>query len=90
MVNVSTLWFDAGWKRSDAYMLHSSQGFRCIWCEVILSHVCVFSSVATDALVLKNRVISTHSAYEIYFVLDQFHVDMLHIEQHENMKYPVF
>ena len=34
---------------------------------------CVFSNVATDDLLLKHQTISTHTADEIIFVLDQFH-----------------
>ena len=33
----------------------------------------LFRTVATDALVLKHRAISTHSADEMFIVLDQFH-----------------
>ena len=43
------------------------------------THGCVFSIVATDALVLKHQTISTHSADEIIFVLDQFHTEILYL-----------
>ena len=36
-------------------------------------NVCVLSTVATDALVLKHQAISTHDAEYIFIVLDQFH-----------------
>ena len=40
------------------------------------THECVFSNVATGALVLKHQTISTHSADEIIFVLEQFHTEI--------------
>ena len=36
------------------------------------THVCVVSTVATDALVLKHQAISSHSADLTFIVLDQF------------------
>ena len=41
------------------------------------THVCAFSNVATDALVL-HQTINNHSADEIFIVLDQFHKEILH------------
>ena len=38
-----------------------------------------FSNVATDALVLKHQTISTHSADEIFIVLDQFDTKILRL-----------
>ena len=43
------------------------------------THECVFSNVATDGLVLKHQTISTHSADEIIFVLEQFHTEILYL-----------
>ena len=37
------------------------------------THVCVLSTMATDALVLKHRAISIHNPDGIFIVLDQFH-----------------
>ena len=42
-------------------------------------HGCILSNVATDALVLKHQVISTHNANKIVKVLDQFHTKMLNL-----------
>ena len=36
-------------------------------------HECIFSTVATDALVLKHQAISIHSADYIFIVMDQLH-----------------
>ena len=40
---------------------------------------CVFSIVATDALVLEHQGISIHSADEIFITLDQFNTTILHL-----------
>ena len=37
-------------------------------------HVCILSTVATDAPVLKHRAISTHSADKICIAFDQFNM----------------
>ena len=37
-------------------------------------HVCVVSTVATDALVLKHQAISIHNADWTFIVLDQFDI----------------
>ena len=42
------------------------------------THGCVLSRVANDALV-KNQAISTHRAYIIPFISNQFHREMLHL-----------
>ena len=41
-------------------------------------HGCAVSTVATDALVLKHKVISILNADKTFIVLDQFHLKMLH------------
>ena len=43
------------------------------------THGCVVSTVATDALVLKHQAISIHNADQIFIVLDQFHIRILHL-----------
>ena len=43
---------------------------------------CIYSIVATDALVPKHQAISIHSAGLIFIVLDQFHTD-IHYKQLE-------
>ena len=42
-------------------------------------HGCVFNTVPTDALVLKQQAISIHSADKISIVLDQFHTEILRV-----------
>ena len=42
-------------------------------------HGCALSIVATDALVLKHQVISTHSTDYIFIVLIQFHSKILQL-----------
>ena len=42
-------------------------------------HEWLLSNVATDALVLKHKAISSHSADTIFIVLDPFHTEILHI-----------
>ena len=37
----------------------------------------IFSTVATDVLVLKHQAINIYSADEIYIVLNQFHTTVL-------------
>ena len=37
----------------------------------------LLSAIATDALMLKHQVISTHSADYIFIVLDQFHIEKI-------------
>ena len=46
------------------------------WLE---THGCVFSTVATDALVLKHQAISTHSADWTIIVLHKFHTEILQL-----------
>ena len=41
-------------------------------------HGCVFSTVAADALVLKYRAVSIHSADKVFIVLGQFPMEILH------------
>ena len=41
--------------------------------------MCVLTTVATDALVLKHQAISICSAGQILFVLDQFHTETLQL-----------
>ena len=43
--------------------------------EQLESHGCILSTVATDGLVLKHQAISMHSADQIFFVLDQLHIE---------------
>ena len=38
------------------------------------THVCVVSTVATDALVLKHQAISIHNADLTFILFDQFHI----------------
>ena len=40
----------------------------------------IFSTVATDALVLKHQAISSNSAYKIVILLDQFHTEILQLQ----------
>ena len=42
---------------------------------------CVFSTVFTDALVLKHQAISTHSADYVFILLVQFDMKILHFHQ---------
>ena len=41
------------------------------------THVCILSTVATDALFLKNQAISIHNADQISIELDQFQTKIL-------------
>ena len=41
-------------------------------------HGCIVSTVATDALVLKHQAISILSTDQIFNLLDQFHMKILH------------
>ena len=43
-----------------------------------MEHLCVFSTVATDAPVLKHQTISTHIADQICIAFDQFYRKVLH------------
>ena len=43
------------------------------------THGCVFSTVATDALVLKHQALSIQSADETFNVLGWFHAKILHL-----------
>ena len=47
------------------------------------THGCLLSAGATDAVVLKHQVISTHSADKILIVLDQFHTKILHYDKQQ-------
>ena len=40
---------------------------------------CIFSTVATDALVLKHQVISVHSAEYMCILLDPLHTEILQL-----------
>ena len=42
-------------------------------------HGCIYSNVATDALVLKHQGISSHSADSILILSDRFHVEILQL-----------
>ena len=44
-------------------------------------HGYIFSTVATDVLVLKHQAISIHSAEQISIVLDQIQTKILHSQQ---------
>ena len=41
----------------------------------------IINTVATDALVLKHQAISTHSVEQVPVVLDQFRMQILHLQQ---------
>ena len=43
------------------------------------THECILNTVATDALVLKHQVISTHSAEQICIALDQYQIKLFHL-----------
>ena len=49
----------------------------CLAIDSWIFHGCIFGIVATDALVLKQQVISICSAHKIFIVLDQFQAEML-------------
>ena len=48
---------------------------------------CILNTAATDALVIKHQVISTHSAEWIcIIILDQFYTEMLYIHKNKFRK----
>ena len=49
-------------------------------------HACIFSTVVTDALVLKNQAINIQSAEQIFIALEQFHSKHIYWEQHCEIK----
>ena len=55
------------------------------------THVCVISTVATDALVLKHQAISMHNAGYIFIVLERLQLGGTIWEKHYILKkkYPV-
>ena len=42
-------------------------------------HGCIFSTVATDALVLKHQANNIHSADKMHIISDQFHTKIFHL-----------
>ena len=56
-----------------------SQGISELTPKQLEMHACLFSNVATDAMVLKHQAIRTHSADKISIVLDKFHTEILHL-----------
>ena len=50
--------------------------YHCLIPKQLKTHGCIFSNVATDALVLKHQGISTHSADKIFIALDQFYTEI--------------
>ena len=46
----------------------------------LVTHGCIFSTVATDGLVLPHQAISTHSADSMFIILDQCHTKILHLQ----------
>ena len=48
---------------------------------------CVLDTVTTDALVLRHQVISTHSADQMFTVLDRFHKKHIRSQQYKIQDY---
>ena len=46
----------------------------------------IFSTVATDALVLTHQATSIHSADWIFIISDHFHVNILHLKFNNTWK----
>ena len=71
-VNFICLWYN--WGQNDLFKIRPAKTL--LTQEKLGMHGRIFSTVATDALVLKHQAISIHSADLIFIVLDRFQTEI--------------